>query len=61
MGGLTDEVRGRSKIETYLKYVERAEGFEDNNPDPKYKKVCKRQMIQDPDNGDWVLRFHLHT
>jgi len=65
MGGLTDAVRGRSKIETYLKYVERLEGFgetfQERDPDPRYKKVCKREMVQDPITGDWVLRYHLHT
>jgi hypothetical protein len=65
MGGMTDEVRGRSKIGTYLKYVKLTEGFgetfQDRDPDPRYKKVCKREMVQDPDTGEWVLHFHLHT
>lgn len=65
MGGLTDEVRGRSKSETYQKYVEVVEGygdtFLDRIPDPKYKKYCKRVMVQDPNTGEWVLHYHLHT
>lgn len=65
MGGLTDEVRGRTKIQTYQRYVDVVDGFGDTfqeyNPDPKYKKMCKREMMQDPDTGEWVLHFHLHT
>ena len=42
MGGTNGEVRGQSKIETYLKYLEEVEGlgdtFQDRHPDPKYKK-----------------------
>ena len=41
MGGVTDAVRGRSKIETYLKYVELLEGF--------------GETFQDRDRlGDWL-------
>lgn len=65
MGGYTGEVRGLSKIVTYLKYVEEVEGFgatfQSYDPDPKYKKVCKGRMIQDPLNGEWILYFRLHT
>ena len=65
MGGYTGEVRGLSKIDTYLRYVEEVEGFgatfQSHNPDPKYKKECRRRMIQDPHTGEWVLPFHLHT
>ena len=28
---------------------------------PKNKKLCKELMVQDPDYGEWVLRFRLHT
>ena len=62
---MTDDVRGRSKIEAYLKYVEIVEDFsgtfEGHHPNPKNKKRCKELMIQDPTTGEWVLRFHLHT
>lgn len=65
MGGMTGEVRGQSKIGAYLKYAEQVEGFgdtfQDHNPDPRNKKLCKRCMIQDPDTGEWVLYYHLHT
>ena len=65
MGGLTDEVRGSSKIETYLKYAELVEGFggvfQDHHPNPEHKKLCKKEMVQDPTTGEWVLRFYLHT
>ena len=65
MGGMNGEVRGQSKAETYLKYVEEVDGFGDTfqerHPDPKYKKECKRLMVRDSETGEWVLRFHLHT
>ena len=65
MGGMQDEVRGPSKIAAYLEYAELVEGygdtFQDHVPNPKNKKLCKRSMVQDPDTGEWVLRFRLHT
>ena len=63
--GMTGEVCGRSKIETYLQYAELVEAygdtFLDHSPNPKNKKLCKKLMDQDPDTGEWVLHFHLHT
>ncbi len=65
MGGMSGEVRERSKIDAYLNYAEQVEGFgdtfQDHAPDPRNKKLCKRLMVQDPDTGEWVLYFHLHT
>ena len=65
MGGFTDQVRGLSKIETYLKYAELVDGygetFQSHNLDPKNKKLCKSLMNQDSATGEWVLSFHLHT
>ena len=65
MGGANGEIRAQSKIETYLKYVEKIESwgdtFQDHYPDPRYKSLCKRLMVQDPDSGEWVLHYHLHT
>ncbi len=65
MGGTHGEVRGRSKIHAYLEYAELVEAygdtFQDHYPDPRNKKLCKRRMVQDPDTGEWVLSFHLHT
>ncbi len=65
MGGMTGEVRGQSKIDAYLKYAEQVEDFgdtfQDHNPNPRDKKNCKKLMVQDPDTGEWVLHFHLHT
>lgn len=65
MGGMINEVRGSSKIETYLKYAELVDGygetFQSHNPDPKYKKRCKSLMKQDSETGEWVLRYRLHT
>jgi len=65
MGGLTGEVRGKSKAEAYGAYVEMLKNwgntFLDYEPDPKYKKKCKSLMEWDPDTGEWVLHYHLHT
>ena len=64
MGGTYGEIRGKSKIETYLKYEELTSGFyEDWShwPNPKNKKGCKKQMVEDPDTGEWVLQYHMHT
>ena len=65
MGGMSAEVRGPSKIKTYLEYMELVEEygdmFQDHNPNPGNKKLCKKLMVQDPDTGEWVLYFRLHT
>lgn len=62
MGGFISEVRGCSKAEVYQKYVEDSdtETFS-YDPDPRYKKYCKKQMIWDPEAEEWVLHFHGHT
>ena len=65
MGGTTGEVRGKSKIEAYLRYVEiidaHGETFLTQYPKPHNKKGCKREMVQDPETGEWVLYYRLHT
>lgn len=65
MGGTHGEVRGNSKIEVYLMYCDIVENSKDimpdAHPDPKYKKKCKQLMVQDPDTGEWILQYHLHT
>jgi len=65
MGGVSGEFRGNSKIETYLKYLnlteQCADQFEAMYPDPKNKKYCKKLMVEDPDTGEWVLYYHLHS
>lgn len=65
MGGTRGEVRGKSKVETYLKYVDLVEGygdtFPDRIPDPAHKKHCKREMVLDPQTEEWVLYYRLHT
>lgn len=64
MGGQSGEIRSKSKIEAYLKYERFVEGvgeiFESRNP-PKNKKLCKKLMVWDPDTGEWVLYYYLHT
>jgi hypothetical protein len=65
MGGMNGDVRAESKAETYQKYIAMLVGFGDTfqeyDPDPKYKKKCKELMVQDPETGEWVLHYHLHT
>ena len=65
MGGMTDEVRGSSKIKAYQQYLEVIEELGDilqsHDPDPSQKKECKRRMEQDPHTGEWILQYHLHT
>lgn len=65
MGGTVGEVRGKSKIEAYAKYVDLVDEvggtFQDRIPDPIYKKHTKRQMVQDQDTGEWILHYRLHT
>jgi hypothetical protein len=58
MGGYSGEVRGGTKIETYLRYVDKCEEWGlDHNPEAKYKKLCKRLMVRDPEKEQWVLKF----
>ncbi len=59
MGGSLGSVRGRSKIEAYLAYLDVAYALNSADPDPKYKKQCKREMVQDPETEEWVLHYHL--
>ncbi len=63
MGGSTGEVRGDSKIETYLEYEALTKDETDGswNPNPAAKKECKRLMRKDPDTGEWVLAYRFHT
>lgn len=62
MGGYSGKVRGSTKIETYLRYVEKGEewGMDlSHNPEPKSKKFCKKLMVWDDVREQWVLEFHL--
>jgi len=65
MGGASGEVRGKSKAEVYRKYAllcSDMDGIMDDQiPDAKYKKRCKSLMKQDPETGEWVLPYRLHT
>jgi hypothetical protein len=62
MGGASGAIRGRTKIETYLRYVEETEKMEGSwDPEPRLKKFCKRLMAKDPDTGEWVLPYHWHS
>ncbi len=58
MGGYGGTVKGKSKIETYLRYKEKCEEWDlDRHPDPKCKKFCKKSMIWDDARKEWVLEF----
>jgi hypothetical protein len=61
VAGINGEIRGKSKAEVYRKYAAAVDGqganFLDHNPDAKLKKVCKSLMRQDPETGEWVLRY----
>ena len=65
MGGYSGEVRGKSKIETYLNYlgeIERVGGpFNSHEPPRQKKKLCKSLMKQDPKSEEWILPYHFHT
>ena len=63
MGGMSGEVRGKSKIDAYLHYLRETEGYEDwtSLPNPRHKKACKREMVWDPEAEEWVLHYHLHS
>jgi hypothetical protein len=58
VGGYGGEVRGKTQIDCYLKYVEECEGWPlDHQPDPKYKKLCKKEMVFDHATQEWTLNF----
>ncbi len=64
MSGTYGEVRGKSKGETYQRYLELVNSVQEifqEFPDSQYKKRCKELMMQDPQSGEWVLSYHLHT
>ena len=66
MGGVHGEIRGKSKAEVYYKYVELVEQTKEMMgtciPDPKYKKSLKKEnIVMDPETGEWVLLYRLHT
>ncbi len=63
MGGMFGEVRGATKIATYLNYDKQRKDWTEGTwlPEPTHKKACYREMERDRENGEWVLRFHFHT
>ena len=59
MGSFRGEVRGNSKVETYIKYLKVSESWDlARYPDPKYKKFCKKQMEWDRVKREWILQYH---
>jgi len=62
VGGASGKVSGKKKIDVYLEYQEITDNWYGSvDPDPKNKKFCKSLMKLDPETGDWVLHYHLHT
>jgi hypothetical protein len=67
VGGISHEVRGRTKIETWLKFTkvkrEILERYEDSMHLrwPSSKKEAYEQMTKDASTGEWVLRYNFHT
>ena len=58
MGGCNGEVTGKTKIQTYLNYVEECESWPlDHDPDPRHKKHCTKLMQWDGESKEWVLEF----
>ena len=56
MGDLFGRIRGRSKLEVWLKLRDlhrTAGGYVD--PDPKNKKSCKKEMALDAETHEWTL------
>ncbi len=66
MGGMNGEVRGRTKIETWLKFQKerrkiraRFEGL--HLRWPSNKREALEQMQKDDTTGEWVLEYNFHT
>lgn len=59
MGGQRGEVRGKTKIKTYERYIAEAEKWPlDYSPSPKNKKACKKAMVRDEKTQEWVLQYY---
>jgi len=66
MGGIFDEVRGPTKIATWLKYARRIRPgilarWEMTEYFPGTKKEAYRRMEWDEETQEWVLKYHFHT
>lgn len=59
--GTGGEVRGKTKIQTYIKYKERCESWPGSHaPDPDGKKYCYKCMEWDDRREEWVLPYFWH-
>jgi hypothetical protein len=62
MGGMHGDVRGRTKIETWLRF--KRELRSDEPPYgltldwPQSKAEAYRMMEKDEETGEWILRYH---
>jgi hypothetical protein len=65
VGGIRNQVRGRTKIETWLKFQkvkrEILGRYEMVCRWPANKKEAYGQMEEDPETGEWVLEYNFHT
>ena len=67
MGGISDDVRGKTKVATWLAFTKVREEIEDRYGEemhlrwPSNKKEAYEQMEKDPATGQWVLRYNFHT
>ena len=66
MGGISNEVRGRTKIEAWLKFQKERKGirarFEGMHLRwPANKRDAYEQMEKDRATGEWVLKCNFHT
>jgi hypothetical protein len=66
MGGIRDEVRGPTKIATWLKYHRRIRPailarWDMTEYHPGTKKQAFRDMEWDEKAQEWILRYYFHT
>jgi hypothetical protein len=65
MGGITDVVRGKTKVETWLKFKKARrkilQRWEMSEHWPGNKARAYEIMRWDEEAEEWVLPFHFHT
>jgi len=66
MGGIRDEVRGTTKLATWLKYKRSIRPrilarWEITEYSPGTKKQAFRDMTWDEKTREWVLGYYFHT
>ncbi len=66
MGGIRDEVRGPTKIATWLKYYKTIRPrilaqWDMTESFPGTKKQAYQDMVWDEEAREWILKYHFHT